>query len=502
MDVDAFRHLDVELGLRAQALGWLVGVVLLIGGSVLLKRGRRAGLALPAFALVAHPVLLTASVLVRIVFGHTWLLDDVARLILLLTLARTVYLIVVEWGVQQRLGRSLPRIFGDILQAVVYVAVSLVALRAAGVDPGSLLTTSALLTAVIGLSLQETLGNLFAGLAVQTEKPFAVGDWIQFQDGEDLVGEVQEINWRATRIVTADAVQVVVPNSVLAKAPVRNYSRPARSTRRTVTLQGPYDVAPGVMRRALLEAVAASPQVLTEPPPQVYVHTYADSGIDYQISYFIEDFARRRDCDSDVLQRCWYALQRFGISCPFPVRELLQRQPSPEVAPAASHDRFKWLKGVEFLDVLPEPLLSQLADSARELHVHAGGVIVSEGDSASELYVVISGQVDVMTGGLGESSRRLASLGPGRLFGELGSVAGTKRTASVLARVETTLLVIDYADFGEVLGKSPALRRRLEVRWEERASERDRSYQVEPSGADSALDGALFRRLRELFSLD
>ena len=97
---------------------------------------------------------------------------------------------------------ELPKIFRDILQTLIFAGVALAALHQAGVEPGSLLTTSALLTAVVGLSLQDTLGNLFAGLSIQAQRPFEIGDWIQFDSEAKHAGRVIEINWRATTVMT------------------------------------------------------------------------------------------------------------------------------------------------------------------------------------------------------------------------------------------------------------------------------------------------------------
>ena len=86
-----------------------------------------------------------------------------------------------------------------------------------------LLTTSAVGAVVVGFALQDTLGNLFAGLAIQIEKPFRVGHWIQVGDRE---GQVQEITWRATKLRTKDGQFLIVPNSVISKEPILNYSEP------------------------------------------------------------------------------------------------------------------------------------------------------------------------------------------------------------------------------------------------------------------------------------
>src|SRR5690606_13193402 len=153
---------------------------------------------------------------------------------------------------------------------VFYAAVALVVLRAAGVELGSLLTTSALLTAVIGLSLQDTLGNLFAGLAIQAQQPFEVGDWIQHDPtDQETMGRVVEINWRATRVLTVDNVEVTIPNGALARASIRNFSRPTAEVRRSVTITVAAHVPPNEVHRLFAEAVAGTPGVLSHPAPDV-----------------------------------------------------------------------------------------------------------------------------------------------------------------------------------------------------------------------------------------
>ena len=141
-------------------------------------------------------------------------------------------LLVLDTILSRRLDRPLPKIIRDILQGLVYFVLALAILRQLGVEPGQLLTTSALLTAVVGLSLQDTAGNLIAGLSVQLQRPFDVGDWIQFDDNPKNIGRVIEINWRATTLLTLDENEIIVPNGLLAKAPLRNYTKPTNVARR------------------------------------------------------------------------------------------------------------------------------------------------------------------------------------------------------------------------------------------------------------------------------
>ncbi|MCZ7687038.1 MAG: mechanosensitive ion channel family protein [Sandaracinaceae bacterium] len=248
-------------------------------------------------------------------------IDLLGLTLLLLSIGRAGYLLLLH-GILER-GRSqrgLPGIIRDMLQVGVYLVVALYVLHRAGVDPGSLLTTSAVLTAVIGFALQDTLGNLFAGLAIQLQQPFEVGDWIQFDDDPDHIGEVIEINWRATRILTIARVEVTVPNNLLAKAPIRNYSKPTRLVRRFATVIAPYETPPARVHRLLTEAVVEVDGVRSHPAPDIQTMQFTERGVEYQVRYFIEDFDQREILDGRVRDRLWYALRRAAVPIPAPQR--------------------------------------------------------------------------------------------------------------------------------------------------------------------------------------
>lgn len=148
------------LGVIAAGAAWLVSRLTLPREE---RRLARLGLLLLLLYVVCRVVILALP--------ETHALAKTLRLsalfFLLASIGRSAFLILVHGLVARRLGYRVPRILEDITQAGVFIGVALIALREAGVEPTSLLATSALLTAVIGLSLQETLGNLFAGLAIQ-----------------------------------------------------------------------------------------------------------------------------------------------------------------------------------------------------------------------------------------------------------------------------------------------------------------------------------------------
>lgn len=374
---------------------------------------------------------------------------------LLASCGRSLVLLAVDVIFGRRTHRAPPRIFRDLTQAVVYVIVLMLTLRAVGVEPSSLLTTSALLTAVVGLALQDTLGNMVSGLALQMQRPFEVGDWIQFDPDPRQIGQVTEVNWRATTVMTSELVEVIVPNALLAKTPIRNYSRPAHVSRRTVTVQGPYESSPRRVHDAILAALQGTPGVLADPPPWVQTRNFGDSGIDYAIYFFTDDFASRDRIDGHVRDRIWYALQRGEVQIPYPQRTVHMHAVSEESRGRSLERelerRDRVLRCVDFLEVLPAEAHRALAAAAVVRLYAPGEVIVSLGDRSGELFIIDRGNVVVELPREDRSAREIARLGPGKFFGEMGLMTGEQRKATVRAAEECELIVVSHEAFHSTL---------------------------------------------------
>lgn len=429
-----------------------------------------------------------------------------SQLILLVALARIGFLVVVDWLVGKRLGKPIPRIFRDILQALLFIAIALILFRSMGVELGSLLTTSAILTAVIGLSLQESLGNLVAGLAVRAEHPFEIGDWIEIGEGGSTLGRVVEINWRATKIRTNDVIDIVVPNGLIAKSTISNYSRPSRATRRIVSFQGPYEIPPDRVKSTILAALRGSPGVASTPTPRVWLASFGSSGIDYSVVYFLDDFGARDAIESDIRTRIWYGLKRTKINIPFPICDV-RMQPLPGAADPAptdfdTPDKAQLLAQIPLFSAVPEAVLRQLADASIPELFAAGERIVHEGDAGHELFIVASGEVTVITENALTGERcTLASLNQGQVFGELSLVTGI-RGATVMAASESILLRLGLDDFRRIVSQVSGLGEVLLTQVVERQEQlgRPENLGLDPMTPNGALRGALFDKIRRFFS--
>lgn len=491
------------------ALGISVAVALLVAVRLLMPADERRKLRLPIILLGFHVAMLLCRLPLDPASELHRTISVFSLFFLLSALGRAAFLLVVDLIVGVRLNRPLPRIIHDILQGLVYAGVLLVTLRAAGVEPGSLLTTSALITAVLGLSLQETLGNLFAGLSLQAQRSFEVGDWIQLDPDPKSIGQVVEINWRATRVLTLEQFELTIPNGMLAKSAIRNFTKPTRVARRSIEVEGPYEVSPRQVEKALLGATQSVPGVLAAPAPFVLTSRFAGSGIAYQLCFFIDDFARRDRIESAIRQRIWFIFQRAGISIPFSTHTVRMADTSAEsearTAAEALSLRLESLRVVDFMAALPPPLLLRLATLSKTCHYMGGEHVIHQGAAAGhELFIVQSGEVSVIVGRDGGSTAEVARLGPGKFFGEMSLMTGEPRSATIQAVNDCALVKVDKGAFHEILAAAPEIAEKITevlVARQTALGENVSSRRVRAAGETEAKTSALLGKIREFFSL-
>jgi small-conductance mechanosensitive channel/CRP-like cAMP-binding protein len=443
--------------------------------------------------------------------GTGWLLfaRSLGMLCLLLAFGRLLSLAIIEWLLVVRLKRHPPKILRDIFEGVLLIASVLITLRHAGMDPTSLLTTSAVLTAVIGLSMQDTLGNLFAGLSLQIEQPFEVGDWIQYDPASKYLGQVVEISWRATKLRTQELSEVVIPNGQLARTTLVNFSKPTSLARRSVYVTVPSEVPTQLVHTVILDALSTVEGVMLEPVPTIVTSAFHPHGTEHWLRFFITTFAQRDIIDGRVRDRIWYALSRAGISLASSTYRVQINEDTPETrsqaADAALGDRLQALRGVELFKDLPDSALTTLARAGRSALYEAGEVVVRQGARDDELYLCVHGLLAVTHTRTGSTEvKEIARFGPGGVFGELSLMTGAPRTATVTTVEPCELLKIGKGAVAAVLATEPALAERLSARLAERQAALDALAAAAPSEAPVTMEerkGQLLSRIRDFFSL-
>ena len=164
---------------------------------------------------------------------------------------------------------------------------------------------------VIGFALKDTLGNLFAGLALQSEKPFHVGDWVVLGDQE---GQVQEATWRATKICTKAGNFVIIPNSVIAEEAIINYSQPTTEQRLEKIVRMGHSIHPNDFKKAAMEVFADMPESLENIAPDVLTHEYDEYSLQYRCRFWINDYARSEPILDNFCTLLYYRLVRELLS--------------------------------------------------------------------------------------------------------------------------------------------------------------------------------------------
>ncbi len=333
------------------------------------------------------------------------------------------------------------------------------------VSLGAVLTTSAIITAVIGLALQDTLGNLFAGLALHLEKTVQVGDMVRHAE---TYGTVEELSWRAIKLRTVEGNLLLIPNSVAGRDSLEIYPRPGRPIARFLRVGLEYDASPERAREVLRGAVAGIPGVAARPEPVAYVKSFDAYAVNYELRYWLEDYSRYLEVDSEVHERVWYALSRARLTIAYPViRQHQYRAPNlepPERQPAIA----AVIEKAALFARLSEDQRGRLVDASSERQYAPGETIVKEGERSSSMFLVESGSVAVSIQGARGESRDLTVLGAGAAFGEISLLTGEPRTATVRAVSETTLVEIEKESLAPILREHPQLVQELEATMEER----------------------------------
>jgi len=206
-----------------------------------------------------------------------------------------------------------------ILEYGVYITGFLLGLENLGVSLTALAAVGAVLSVGIGFGLQNIAQNFISGIILLVERPVQHGDVV---DVGGTVGAVEEIGMRATRVVTLDRVSILVPNSKLVTEEVRNFHVPNSVNRLRVGVGVAYGSDVELVRRVLVEAGEAHPDVLDDPAPRVFFQSFGDSSLDFELMVFLDNALLRLVVASDLRFAIDAAFRRNGVTIPFPQRDL------------------------------------------------------------------------------------------------------------------------------------------------------------------------------------
>jgi small-conductance mechanosensitive channel/CRP-like cAMP-binding protein len=377
---------------------------------------------------------------------------------------------VIGWDhwARRRFGGPTPRILRDISWLVIYAtAILLVVTLVFQKSITGIVAVSSLSGLVLGFALQNVILDIFTGIAVHMDQPYRIGDWIKAHVGhssDQVTGQVMEVSWRTTRLLTEENKLLIVPNSALAATVVKNYNAPTKPSRFHTYLSLDTAIPVERARRILLagaKAAMGKENMLTDPEPMVLVTKGDGVGIEYEIRFWIHawDPISPAIATDRVLSSCIVHLEQAGIDLTY-ARQELYFEPLPERHIDLTKDsgRRRILDRVELFDCLTPDEKTMLAGRMKQQSYKNGQAIIGQGEVGHEMYIVLEGLLEVLlTDTHSTVPHKVAQLQPGEFFGEMSLLTGEPRSATIKAMTDGVVFVIDQPCMQELFESRPRL---------------------------------------------
>jgi small-conductance mechanosensitive channel/CRP-like cAMP-binding protein len=429
------------------------------------RRQRRSVVLFGAYLalIAAHEVVALAGNFPRLGNGLDIAAETLEILLIINLAALTLFdllLHLVRW--------DYPDILHDLTVGAAYLVAFGWVLHRVGVDFTSIVATSAVVTAVVGLSLQTTLGNVFGGIALQLDDSIQEGDWVELES--KVQGQVKQVRWRHTVIETRDWDTLIVPNSQLLAQTIKVLGKRDGLTavhRMTVYFSVDFRFAPAQVVQVVNEALQSAPilHVAAEPKPHCICFDLSkdqkDSFAYYGARYWLTDLAVDDGTNSLVRERIYMALRRAEIPLALPAATLFVSQDDPDHAARKQRReiafRIEAVGAIALFSKLSEEERAHLAERARPAPFCSGEVVTRQGAPAHWLYVLTRGEVEVRIAGADGEERKVAELKAPSYFGEMALMTGASREATVVATTDVDCLRVDKDDFRDILAKRPEI---------------------------------------------
>ena len=395
---------------------------------------------------------------------RVWFLADLFEVLVIIDFVAILLFDLVLLGLKIEVAN----IVHDLALGLAYLLAFLGILHRNGVQLSGLIATSAVMTAVLALSLQATLGNVLGGIALQLDDSIHVGDWLQLPSGQQ--GRIVGIRWRHTVVETRNWDTIIVPNSALLADNIiilgQRSDQPVQH-RMWVYFNVDFRYSPEEVINVVEDALQSTPipNVAAFPPPNCICYDYARQGADsfayYAVRYWLTELAADDPTSSQVRVRIYAALKRAGIPLAIPGQTIWASMDDPEhkerkLQREMAH-RVAALEQIEIFAQLGADDRSRLAEGMRPAPFGRGEIITRQDSAAHWLYVLTRGEVEVRVRGESGVEKLVTRMHAPNVFGEMGVMTGERRTASVIAATEVECYRIDKEVFKTVLRNKPEL---------------------------------------------
>ncbi len=463
---------------------WLIGLVSTLVAYIIFTFLQRFLHRTHFLKIIAFQLNLLALALLALLFLtpqlaglHQYVLSAVqvtAVFLLIVIIIRAIDILFFDQLRRWRHQTPVPVVVRDIGRWALSLIVLVVLIRYffEGVNLDVLAVSSIVAGYILGNATKDSLGNLFSGLELNTDRPFNIGDWVTMGNH---MGQVVDTTWRATRLWTKTTGYVVIPNAVIAREPIMNFSQPNGCYGLLIKVGVAYETPPEKFRQTILQVLDNTPDVLKDPAPSVWLEEYSDFSINFTIRFFILDYGEFRNIKSNVMYRIWYAFKREGITIPFPIRDIRIKEKAP--GEEAERDRQirqlqELLGSLDLFSSLSMDDLKRLAEQAQVRTYGRGECLVREGEPGGSLFVIRDGVVKLTVAQADGRQTVLASMTSGQFFGERSLLTGTQRSATVTAETDVVAVVVDKPVLAPILQASTKLVASLAAALEQRDADR------------------------------
>jgi small-conductance mechanosensitive channel/CRP-like cAMP-binding protein len=379
-------------------------------------------------------------------------------------ISRVIVFVSFDMIIDRRLGAPTPALmktllfFGLLFLSLFILNESLPEQQR--VPVGSLLASAAVISVVLGFALQDTLGNLFSGLALHLERPIQVGNWIKVGDS---VGKVVEMDWRSIKLRTLSHDHHILPNSLIASQRIVNFGDPPTPHRRELIVRAPYSASPDNVISAILPILRNHREIEKEPAPNILVRNFSDFWIDYEVRYWYTDYQKLEQIDGEIRRQVWYHFRRDRIESPLPIRQVYQHDVKTE--PQAREERLQEmevrLRHIPIFEPISDAEFRKVLEGMHFALYAAGETIIRQSEVGDSFFVIYSGEAEVSVEQADGSSSVVKLLRRGDYFGEMALLTGERRTATITAIAECACYVVSKELFKQVLETNPAIAEKL-----------------------------------------
>ncbi|HRI02991.1 MAG TPA: mechanosensitive ion channel family protein [Pyrinomonadaceae bacterium] len=419
---------------------------------------------------------------------------------LVVSVVRFVGFLVVKTAYRNAEQGEVSSLIKTVLSIIIYIVAFFMIFQSQfpGVQLTALFTGSTILGIVVGLALQDTLGNLFAGLALSADQPFVVGDVILIPGRGE--GVIEHVSWRGVKIRTFQNKLLVISNSVLGKeifevAPKNNLNA------KIVFFNSLYSNSPAKTIQAIREAVRQVENVSPKIRPVVRIRNLAADGIDWEVKYWLEDYRQQHDTDALVRQRIWYVFQREKIHFAYPTRTVYIETKPDELPPEdVINNIAEHLNRVSIFAPLSDEEIERLANASTTRIYAPGENIVNMGQEGNSMFVVISGTVKVQIPEL-SYQKTIGTLRENDFFGEMSLLTGEPRSATVVAFEESEVLRIDKSGLKPIFESNPVLVESISELVEERRALLTAQIEAQAEEEEHRTKKGVMKSIKSFFGL-